>query len=118
MDGAAILFFCIIVIGLMAALGPMLRTDPMRAALWALAAFVLSFGLQALTLLILHRSPLTAVSGPLALAAGNRNIALFLVVLPEPVVAQIMIFVACWQLPMYLTPIFLPRLYGLAPRHE
>lgn len=118
MDGAAILFFCIIVIGLMAALGPMVRSDPLRAAAWAGAAFALSFGLQALTLLILRRTSLASLSGPLALAAGNRNIALFLVVLPEPVVAQILIFVACWQLPMYLTPIFLPRLYRLAPRHD
>jgi hypothetical protein len=117
MDGAAILFFAIIVIGLMAALGPMLRSDPVTALLWALAAFTLSFGLQALTLVTLRGSGLSHVSGPLALAAGNRNIALFLVALPESVMAPLMIFVACWQLPMYLTPLLLPRLYRLAPVH-
>lgn len=114
MDGASILFFAIIVVGLMAALGPMLRSDPVTALLWALAAFALSFGLQAMTLLLLRRSALAPVSGPLALAAGNRNIALFLVSLPTEVMAPVMIFVACWQLPMYLTPILLPRLYRLA----
>lgn len=114
MDGASILFFAIIVVGLMAALGPMLRSDPATALLWALAAFALSFGLQAMTLLLLRRSALAPVSGPLALAAGNRNIALFLVSLPTEVMAPVMIFVACWQLPMYLTPILLPRLYRLA----
>lgn len=114
MDGASILFFAIIVVGLMAALGPMLRSDPATALLWAVAAFALSFGLQASTLLVLRRSALKTVSGPLALAAGNRNIALFLVSLPAEVMAPVMIFVACWQLPMYLTPILLPRLYRLA----
>lgn len=114
MDGASILFFAIIVVGLMAALGPMLRSNPVTALLWALAAFALSFGLQTVTLLLLRRSALAPVSGPLALAAGNRNIALFLVSLPQEVMAPVMIFVACWQLPMYLTPILLPRLYRLA----
>lgn len=32
--------------------------------------------------------------------------------------APIMIFVACWQVPMYLTPLLLPRLYALVPAHE
>lgn len=115
MDGASILFFAIIVIGLMAALGPMLRSDPFTALFWALAAFALSFGLQLITLLVLRRSPLANVSGPLALAAGNRNIALFLVSLPPDMMTPVMIFVACWQLPMYLTPILLQPLYRLAP---
>ncbi|MFK7877659.1 MAG: hypothetical protein AB8B71_18090 [Paracoccaceae bacterium] len=117
MDGAAILFFAIIVIGLMAALGPLLRTDPLRAVFWAMAAFTLGFGLQILTLFTLRKTRLAPVCGPLALAAGNRNIALFLVSLPAEVTAPIMIFVACWQLPMYLTPMLLPRLYRLAPAH-
>lgn len=118
MDGASILFFAIIVVGLMAALAPMIRSDPMTALYWTLAAFALSFGLQAIALLLLRKSPISAVSGPVALAAGNRNIALFLVSLPADVMAPVMIFVACWQLPMYLTPMLLPHLYKLAPRHD
>lgn len=117
MDGAAILFFAIIVVGLMAALGPILRNDPMAALTWAVAAFGLSFGLQTIALFGLGYTPLRPVSGPLALAAGNRNIALFLVTLPPEVMSPLMIFVACWQLPMYLTPIVLTRLYRLAPAH-
>ncbi|WP_299677510.1 hypothetical protein [uncultured Roseobacter sp.] len=115
MDGASVLFFAVIVVGLMSALGPVLRSDPMSAMLWAAAAFGLSFGLQLVALLILRGTGLAHVSGPLALAAGNRNIALFLVTLPPEVMAPVMIFVACWQLPMYLTPILLPPLYRLAP---
>ncbi|WP_300060623.1 hypothetical protein [uncultured Roseobacter sp.] len=115
MDGASVLFFAVIVVGLMSALGPVLRSDPMSAMLWAAAAFGLSFGLQLVALLTLRGTGLAHVSGPLALAAGNRNIALFLVTLPPEVMAPVMIFVACWQLPMYLTPILLPPLYRLAP---
>ncbi len=118
MDGTAVLFFAIIVVGLMASLGPVLQEDPLQALIWAFAAFTLSFGLQAFSLLLLIRTKLRYVSGPLALAAGNRNIALFLVTLPPEVMSPIMIFVACWQLPMYLTPILLPALYRLAPAHE
>ena len=42
--------------------------------------------------------------------AGNRNIALFLIALPDTVAAPLMIFVGCYQVPMYLTPILLSRL--------
>lgn len=111
MDGAAILFFALIVIGLMTGLGPVLRQDPLTAGLWALAAFALSFGVQGLTIAVLQKGALSKVAGPLALAAGNRNIALFLIALPPETVAPIMIFIACWQLPMYLTPILLTGLY-------
>lgn len=117
MDGATVLFFALIVIGLMAALGPMLRNDPMIALKWVLVAFLLSFGLQAITLFALHRTALRDVSGSLALSAGNRNIALFLVAIPAEQTAPIMIFIACWQLPMYLTPILLTRLYAHVPSH-
>jgi len=117
-DGAVILFFALIVIGLMAALGPMLQSDPGAAVVWLMAAFTLSFGLQIVTLFALRTGSLSHVAGPLALAAGNRNIALFLVALPPEVMAPIMIFVACWQVPMYLTPMLLPRLYSLVPAHE
>lgn len=118
MDGAAILAFAVIVVGLMAALNPVLSTDPWAALEWIGIAFALSFAAQLVTLLILGRTPLAHVAGPLALAAGNRNIALFLVALPAEVVAPVMIFVACWQLPMYLTPVLLPKFYALVPVHD
>jgi ACR3 family arsenite transporter len=117
-DGALVLFFALIVIGLMAALGPVLRDDPGTAVLWLIAAFALSFGLQTGTIALLYKSPLAHVAGPLALAAGNRNVALFLLALPPEIMSPIMVFVACWQVPMYLTPILLSRLYACVPAHE
>ena len=114
LDGASVLAFCIIVIALMAPLNAAIREAPMQVALWALFAFAISYGLQAATLLALRRTALRPVAGPLAIGAGNRNIALFLVALPPETVAPLLIFIGCWQLPMYLTPILLPPLYRKA----
>ena len=46
-----------------------------------------------------------------AIQAGNRNIALFLVALPPEVTDPILIFIGCYQIPMYLTPMVMARLY-------
>ena len=91
--------------------GGMRMIDPPAVAGWTVLAFALSYLLQAGTLLLTRRGPLHAVAGPLAIGAGNRNIALFLVALPPEALAPLMIFIGCWQLPMYLTPVLLPRLY-------
>ncbi len=111
LDGLSVLAFSAIVIGLMAALNPALRADPILVAQWAILAFAISYGLQVATYLILRKSRLRGLAGPLAIGAGNRNIALFLVALPPEILAPLMIFVGCWQLPMYLTPILLRSLY-------
>jgi hypothetical protein len=118
LDGASVLAFSFIVIGLMAALNPALRSDPWAVAKWAILAFTVSYVLQTLTLVVLRRTALHHVAGPLAIGAGNRNIALFLVALPPDVLAPLMVFIGCWQLPMYLTPILLPQLYKKALHND
>lgn len=114
LDGASVLAFSIIAIGLVAPLNAAFRVQPEQVALWALLAFTISYGLQAATLLILRRTRLRPMAGPLAIGAGNRNIALFLVALPPETLAPLLVFIGCWQLPMYLTPILLPHLYRKA----
>ncbi len=111
LDGLSVFAFSAIVVGLMAALNPALKADPIAVLYWAVLAFAISYGAQFATLTLLRASPLSAVAGPLAIGAGNRNIALFLVALPEQIIAPLMVFIGCWQLPMYLTPVFLRRLY-------
>ena len=111
LDGLSVFAFSAIVIGLMAALNPALRTDAYSVFQWGVLAFAISYGAQIATMMILRNSALSAVAGPLAIGAGNRNIALFLVALPESIVAPLMVFIGCWQLPMYLTPVLLRRLY-------
>lgn len=118
LDGLSVLAFCIIVVGLIAALTPALRADPWRVLNWVLLAFAIGYGLQLLTLVTLRRSPLKPLTGPVALAAGNRNIAIFLIALPPEIIAPLMVFIGCWQLPMYLTPMLMPRLYKWALNHD
>ena len=118
LDGLSVIAFSVIVVGLMAALNPALRADPWLVARWALLAFAISYLLQLFTLLVLRRSALSSLAGPLALGAGNRNIAIFLIALPPEVLTPLMVFIGCWQLPMYLTPMLLPRLYRWALTHD
>ncbi|MEM6563410.1 MAG: hypothetical protein AAF665_03125 [Pseudomonadota bacterium] len=111
LDGLSVLAFSVTVIGLMAALNPALRADPVSVLWWTVLAFAVGYGAQIVTYQILRGSAHRAIAGPLALGAGNRNIALFLVALPAEVMAPVMVFVGCWQLPMYLTPLMMRWLY-------
>ena len=115
LDGLSVFAFSAIVVGLMAALNPALRSEPGSVLLWAVLAFAVSYGAQITAHVMLRRSPLAADAGPLAIGAGNRNIAIFLVALPEQLLAPLMVFIGCWQLPMYLTPVLLRWLYRPEP---
>ncbi|MEO0693121.1 MAG: hypothetical protein AAFY90_09635 [Pseudomonadota bacterium] len=105
LDGIAALLLAIVVVGLMSAIGPLLRTDPGTLALWLAAALAINFGLVLATLFVTRSKDIAT-----AIYAGNRNIALFLIVLPDSVAAPLMIFIGCYQIPMYLTPVLLARL--------
>ena len=110
-DGASAVVLSIVVIALMSAIAPALENEPARLAVWLLAAFVVSFGMQIGTLVF--GKPWIAPEDRVAtsVVAGNRNIALFLLALPSGVTDQILLFVGCWQFPMYLTPVLLRRIY-------
>lgn len=109
-DGANAALLGVIVIGLMSAIGPMLWNDPVRLAGWIAVVFALNFGLQLSVFFLYRGTDRAAVS----MIAGNRNVALFLVALPETVIEPLLIFVGCYQIPMYLTPILLKRLHAHA----
>jgi len=105
LDGLAALTLAVIVVGLMSAVGPALRSTPLHFAMWLALAFAVNFGMQ-----ILART--AGASVPASVIAGNRNIALFLVALPATVTDPILTFIGCYQVPMYLTPILMRRYYG------
>ncbi|MBV2360620.1 hypothetical protein KUH32_12610 [Thalassococcus sp. CAU 1522] len=107
-DGASAILMAVVVVGLMAAAGPTLRSDPVLFLAWLALAFAVNFGLQLMALAALRGHP---DATPLAIIAGNRNIALFLVALPPAVFDPLLIFVACYQIPMYLTPLVMGPLY-------
>lgn len=107
LDGLAALSLAIIVIGLMSAVGPTLRSDPTALLGWLALAFAVNIGMQ-----IAARGFGAGV--PVSVIAGNRNIALFLVALPAAVTDPVLTFIGCYQVPMYLTPILMQRFYGPA----
>lgn len=110
-DGASTLLLAIIVVGLMAAIQGEMKSDPINVAVTLGVATAASFSLQIVTALCLSRSPAAAHAVPIGVIAGNRNIALFLTALPAQTVTPLLLFLACYQIPMYLTPILLRPFY-------
>ncbi len=104
-DGIAAILLAVLVIGLMSAMGPALRKRPGELAAWLAFAMALNFGLQ----LLAYRFHPTRNAGA-AIVAGNRNIALFLVALPPDLTDRLLLFIGCYQIPMYLTPLVMARL--------
>ncbi|WP_342078239.1 hypothetical protein [Yoonia sp. SS1-5] len=110
LDGASAVLLAVVVVGLMSAVGPALADRPVSLLGWLCFALVLNFGLQLLTW---HALPLDHPERDrtgAAIVAGNRNIALFLVALPEATTDVILLFIGCYQVPMYLTPLLMKRL--------
>ena len=105
LDGVAALLLAVVVIGLMSAMGPALRQTPYELLAWLAFALALNFGLQSAAYTFTGSK-----NAGSAIVAGNRNIALFLVALPPEVVEQLLLFIGCYQIPMYLTPLVMNRL--------
>lgn len=110
-DGLNALALFVIVIGLMAAVGPALRSDPVLVLSWLAGVCAVNFGLQIACFAVLRRVTQTDATGP-AIIAGNRNVALFLIALPVATTDPLLIFIGVYQVPMFLTPIVLRWLYA------
>lgn len=110
-DGLLAIVMMIIVIGLMAAVGPAIFEAPRALAGALAAAFAINFGLQILSYLILGEQVRREERIAWSIVAGNRNIALFLAVFPAAVIEPLLLFIGCYQIPMYLTPILLRGMY-------
>lgn len=108
LDGAGVVALVVIVVGLMAGIGPVFTQSPLQLAGWVALVFAANFGLQTLAFWLLPDGPRAA---PFSLIAGNRNVALFLLALPPDVTDRLLPFIGCYQLPMYLTPLVMARLY-------
>jgi len=117
LDGATAIALAVIVVALMSAIRPALASDPLRLLGWLGAAFAVNFGMQLAAYLAMRATGNHHDAVPVAIVAGNRNIALFLVALPPEITAPLLVFIGCYQFPMYLTPIMLGRLYGPAIPH-
>lgn len=107
-DGLTVIALAVIVIALMSAIRPAMAERPMELAFWLVAAFGINFCAQILSYTVL-RGRSDAV--PISIVAGNRNFALFFVALAPQATEPLLIFLGCYQFPMYLTPTLLRRLY-------
>lgn len=117
-DGLSTLAFAVVVIGVMEAIAVEIRLDPAAVAATAAAAFAANFGFQILGAVLAARLGAGAAVPAIGVAAGNRNFILLLTALPDPIIQPIMLFVGCYQLPMYLTPLLMRAFYRwvAAPR--
>jgi ACR3 family arsenite transporter len=110
-DGLSALTMAVMVVGLMSAVGPAMRSNPSALLIALAAAFAGNFGQQILMLAALRGRAPEQLIAPAGISAGNRNIALFLTALPASVTDPVLLFIGCYQIPMYLTPVLLGRLY-------
>lgn len=104
-DGASALLMAVVVIGLMSAVSEAIWMTPALFLAWLGFVIIVNFGLQALAFFLTKGRADHDVCASLTVIAGNRNIALFLVALPETVTAPLLVFIGCYQIPMYLTPL-------------
>ena len=110
-DGASAIVLAAMVIGLMSAIH-----DPdttVADILWMLLlAIGINGGFQCLgvvaAMLMKKDGPRTTALG---VVMGNRNIALYLTALPVVHIEPLLLFIACYQIPMYLTPLVGDVLY-------
>lgn len=116
-DGLNAIALFVIVIGLMAAVGPALRSDPVLVLKWLGGVCIVNFGLQTACFLLLRGRGGMDPTGP-SIIAGNRNVALFLLALPAATTDPLLIFIGVYQVPMFLTPIAMRWLYAPRPRSK
>jgi arsenite transporter len=116
LDGLSALLLGVVVVALMSAIGPALRSSPGEVAYWLAFATGINFGAQVLARNYLPVHINEGDRPGAALVAGNRNIALFLVALPEHTTDAILLFTGCYQIPMYLTPFLMKRVLAINPR--
>ncbi|WP_171102323.1 hypothetical protein [Ruegeria sp. HKCCD7255] len=110
-EGLANITLAVFVIGLMPSVSATALTNPAAAAFWIAFACLINFGAQLLAFKLTRKTLPGEKSTAISVIAGNRNIAIFFVALPPEVTAPIMAFIGAYQIPMYLTPLVMGRLY-------
>ncbi|WP_170405499.1 hypothetical protein [Ruegeria arenilitoris] len=111
LEGLAAITLAVFVIGLMPSVSTTALNDPWLAGFWIAFACFLNFAAQIATFRLTRNRLPPAQATAVSLIAGNRNIALFFVALPPEVTAPIMVFIGAYQIPMYLTPLIMRRMY-------
>ncbi|WP_226623007.1 hypothetical protein [Alloyangia pacifica] len=115
-DGASALLMTVIVLALTSEIRPALLERPLELLGWMALAFLANLGPQMLTLWLRARGGRSEALEALAMISGNRNIGLFLAALPATVTDPLLLFIGCYQVPMFLTPLIMTPLYRRARR--
>lgn len=110
-DGLTAVTMACIVTGLMSGFLDAAVNAPQRILLTLAIAFGLNLGMQVLCWVMMGRLKIMKGRVAYSIAAGNRNLAIFLAALPAALTDPMLLFIACYQLPMYLTPTLLGPLY-------
>lgn len=105
LDGLSAIVLAVMVVGLMSALhDPAMQWSDLAQAL--AAAVIINVGLQCLGVWLARLMKLSREKAiAQGVGMGNRNIALFLTALPMTQMEPLLLFIACYQVPMYLTPL-------------
>ncbi len=106
-DGIAAVAMVLFVIPLFDGVGSSIVDDP-RKALWVLVlSFIFNVGINGFASVILRARTDPATAGALGLMWGNRTIAIYIAALPYN--PDFSLFVALYQIPMYMTPLIWER---------
>lgn len=114
-DGLVVVVLVLFGIGVMDGLTARALADPAWVAQAIGAAFAVDFGLNLLSTLAFAWMGWRAAAS-VGLVSGNRNMALYLAVLPAAADPRLGLFFALCQFPLYLSPLLLRPAYGLAAR--
>ncbi len=116
-DGAVVLLVVLYGFGVMDGMAARILADPLWVAGGTLLAFLGNFGLNALTALVFQPLGGARVALAAGLLSGNRNMSLYIAVLPATTHPDILLFFALCQFPLFLSPILLRPVYdGLRSR--
>jgi arsenite transporter len=110
-DGCSAIVMAVVVVGLMSAIGETWPRDPQLVIWTAAVAFAANLTLQVAAALLVAKAGKKRLAVALGVSAGNRNVALFLTALPAATTDAALLFIGCYQVPMYLTPLVLGRFY-------
>ena len=109
-DGTVVLLLVMYGIGVMDGMQDKLLAEPMWVLGGIVLAFAGNFGLNALTALATLPAG-RSVALATGLLSGNRNMALYLAVLPAATDPGILLFFALCQFPLFLSPFLLRPIY-------
>jgi hypothetical protein len=110
-DGLGALAMGLVVIGLTSAVGPALLTNEPVFWLVVGVTLILNFGTQLAVFAGFRAAGAGDGAAAMGLIAGNRNMGLFLGALPPDLAGTLLLFIGCYQVPMFLTPLVMIRLY-------